>query len=143
VDALVACLADLAADVYVSTATAFTRIAEKQVAEHLGDVYPVIVGKLPVRRRLPSVFSSVLAAAFRSQDLNVVRGAIRAIESRWQDGAALYAPHAIALNFLESGRSPEILERQQPEMREAVEMLVRAFDGQELPGGGLEGATPA
>jgi HEAT repeat protein len=141
VDALIVCLDDQASAVCASAATAITRIAEKTVTEHLGRVLPVIVAKLPARhmRRLRPVVPSLLASAFRSRDLNVVREAIQAVESRWQDGAAIYAPHAVALKFLKSGRSPEIIERQQPEMREAVEMLVRAFNGGETPGGDWNG----
>ncbi|MEW5804052.1 MAG: hypothetical protein AB1847_18300 [bacterium] len=43
------------------------------------------------------------------------------------DAKALYAPYMIALEYLQSGRDPAVMERQQPEMREAIQLLVDAF----------------
>lgn len=39
-----------------------------------------------------------------------------------------FKPHKIALKYLQSNRDPAILERQHPEMREAVQLLVDSYD---------------
>ncbi|MGA1875423.1 MAG: hypothetical protein ACMUIA_07435 [bacterium] len=71
---------------------------------------------------------SLLQSAFRSIDLNIIREAIQAVLSRLSDAEALCAPHITALEYLESDRDPAVLERQQPEMREAAQLLVDVFD---------------
>ncbi len=76
------------------------------------------------------VAGSFLRYTFKFNDVNTINGAIGIIKVHLKDGESLCAPHMVALNYLDSDRDPAILERQHPEMREAVELLLGERDEQ-------------
>ncbi|HPO17156.1 MAG TPA: hypothetical protein PLI09_27220 [Candidatus Hydrogenedentes bacterium] len=67
-----------------------------------------------------------LFLAFKARKLSLIRD-ILGSTSKHTD-AEYFTPHLIALNFLESNRDPSIIERQHPEVREAVLLLVELYD---------------
>ncbi|MCI0487050.1 MAG: AAA family ATPase [Blastocatellia bacterium] len=71
---------------------------------------------------------TLLRSAFRAANLNIVRGVLGAVTSHLSSEEILWAPYMIAAEYLQSERDPAILNRQHPEMREAVQLLVDAFD---------------
>ena len=58
----------------------------------------------------------------------MLRETIAAVRANLADAEPICAPYVTALDYLESDRAPAVLERQQPEMREAVQLLVEALD---------------
>jgi len=66
---------------------------------------------------------SLLQSAFRS-GAAVAGEMLDLVESRLPDPGGLWDPYVAALEYLRSDRNPAVLERQQPEMREAIELLV-------------------
>ncbi|MBI2421504.1 MAG: hypothetical protein HYV27_01655 [Candidatus Hydrogenedentes bacterium] len=72
---------------------------------------------------------SILRAAFVRRDLAYVREYLTHTGQHPMEGASLMAPCILALNYLDSGRDDSILTRLHPELREAVMLLVDAYDG--------------
>ena len=70
----------------------------------------------------------LLRSAFRSGNPALIRDAVEIAVNALGDGEAIFAPHLTALAYIESDRDPAILERQQPEMREAAMLLAGLFD---------------
>ncbi len=77
---------------------------------------------------MDSVARALLRSPFKSRNLAMVRDVVGLVRTRLPNGDDVCRPHLIALEYLESGRDPAIVERQHPEMRDAVELLVGAFD---------------
>lgn len=77
-----------------------------------------------------------------SSPLESVREAIRAVTPRLGDSDELLAPYSIALDYLESGKDVAVLERQQPEMREAAELILDLYESRredaDSPGGPVD-----
>ena len=73
------------------------------------------------------VLQILLRALFRAIDLDSIRDSLFQVEevSSHRD---LWRPYEIAYEYLSSDRDPAILEQQQPEMREAVLLLVGLFE---------------
>jgi HEAT repeat protein/VanZ family protein len=138
---LIECLRDTADNVRGSAAVAIWRIAPELPASALGEAVAELTA-LRLRDPLPAArdaLALVLRSVFRPDNLDSARTVVACVERELPDGKALCAPHRVALNYLDAGRDPAILDRQHPEMREAVEMLVSALDctgvaSAELPG---------
>ncbi len=80
----------------------------------------------------PGIMSAVLRkflkVAFRSSDLKRIEEVIESIRAHSKLNNNFFYPYTIALEYLESDRDPGVIERQQPEMRDAVELLVAIYD---------------
>ncbi len=72
----------------------------------------------------------LLRSAFESGAPERIARAIESTAGAANDNCndALLAPYITALHYLQADRDPAILERQQPEMREAVQLLIDAYD---------------
>ena len=96
------------------------RVARGPVA--LADLFEEVRILRPSVRSV--ILEGLLRAAFATGDPPVIRNAVQLVEEGFEDGPLIVRPFAAALEFLDSGRDLAVLERQQPEMREAVELLV-------------------
>ena len=130
VEPLIKALSDKAQDARNSASMALTRIAvEKQISnldkviekifEHLKEVKQEIVY---------SVTRNLLKAAFGSADLKAISNALESARRYLNLDKFFYIPYEIAFEYLRSEREPAIMERQHPEMRDAVQLLVNLFD---------------
>lgn len=70
----------------------------------------------------------MLRTAFRSGNLKTVRDSIEFIKSKLDNSNEFCTPYLVALEYLDSNRNLAVIERQHLEMREAVQLLVNAFD---------------
>jgi hypothetical protein len=106
------------------------RIASEKPIPDLARVIGALIEEMAdeLRERAVSVVRMLLRSAFRSANLEMIRDAIDVVASRLSDSEALCAPYVAALEYLQSGRDPAVMERQHPEMREAVQLLVDVFD---------------
>jgi HEAT repeat protein len=130
VEPLIKCLRDVDYGVRASAVTALGRIASEIPIPHLAEVIGALVDEVADRlldRDAPLV-RMLLRSAFRSANLEMVRDSIQIVMSRLSNAEALCAPYVVALEYLQSNRDPAIMERQHPEMREAMQLLVDAFD---------------
>jgi DNA-binding MarR family transcriptional regulator len=66
----------------------------------------------------------LLRSAFRSNDLATIRNNFELVTSELGDSGGMWVPYDAALRYLESNRDPAVLDQQNPEMREAIELLV-------------------
>jgi DNA-binding MarR family transcriptional regulator len=71
----------------------------------------------------------LLDSAFRSGDLEMIDASIENAKKGFENGEEIFKPYIIALAYIKSNEDPAIMERQQPEMREAVQLLVTSFKG--------------
>jgi DNA polymerase III delta prime subunit len=72
----------------------------------------------------------LLGSAFRSGDVEMIEVSIEHVEKGFENGEEIFKPYIIALEYIKSNHDPAIIERQQPEMREAVQLLVDSFNTQ-------------
>ena len=75
-----------------------------------------------------SVLQQTLIRTFIVGNLVIIRRLAETITDKLNTREPIFAPIMIALDYLESGRDSYILERQHPEMREAIQKLVDAYD---------------
>ncbi len=103
----------------------------------VGDLFTEFTG-LAQDRRI-ALAGGLLRSGFFSGNRELLREMIEAAHARLADADLICAPYVAALDYLESDRAPAVLERQQPEMREAVQLLVegldRRHDGDQLESG--------
>ena len=78
------------------------------------------------------IIRNFLRSAFSAQNQKRVREIITSAKAHLDLPGQFYSPYDIALEYLESEEAPVILERQHPEMREAVLMLVDLFKQVEM-----------
>ena len=116
-------------DERLSAVTAIGRIAANRVVPQLSNVLETLLDEWPVDRPgRAEVAQQLLRSAWRSANPPFIRQAVDVVRSHLPDGADVCAPHEAALEYLDSDRDAAILERQYPEMREAVELLIDSFD---------------
>ena len=127
---LIECLRDEDKVVRKSVKTALSRIASEKPISNLTSVIGDVIEEFneEPRERLESVLRMLLQSAFRSGNLEIVHDSINVVMSRWSNAEVFCAPYSVALEYLESNRNPAVIERQQLEMREAVQLLVDVFD---------------
>ncbi len=77
---------------------------------------------------LRTVFRNFLKVAFRSYDLKRIRQIIENVKAHSKFNNSFFYPYIIAVEYLDSDRDPGVIERQQPEMRDAVELLAAIYD---------------
>jgi len=129
VDALITALQDEANNVRKSATLAIGRIASETP---IASLRKVIVKIAELMGEESIIFSQVVRAyfksAFSSAKLAKVREAIESAKINLKYNDVFFIPYNTALKYLESGRDPAIIERQHPEMRDAVQLLVKVYD---------------
>lgn len=138
VSALIDALDDSASNVRSSAAIALGRLSDSLTGGDLQRVTHFFLHdpSNPISLFRPSTLQLLLNTVFRKADLGLIKRVISEVASIRND-REIWAVHEIALDYLSSDRDPGILERQQPEMREAVLLLVGLFD--EGSAGGSDG----
>ena len=71
---------------------------------------------------------TLLRSSFWTGNLKVIHKVINEVRHLISNADALCAPYMAAYEYLNSKRDPAVLERQQPEMLEAIQLLVDNFD---------------
>ena len=77
------------------------------------------------------VASSLLRAAFHAANIELASELVERLTPLLPDPDEFLLPYRIAIDYLRSGRERSILARQHPEMREAVQLLIDAFDAKD------------
>ncbi len=113
--------------VRVKAVAALGKIASEKA---IPDISLVIDFLLEEIDELPPVdmLRTFLQSVFRSADLGMIGNAIDIVWSRLPSVESWCQPYTVAFDYLQSDRRPAVLERQHPEMREAVQLLVDLFD---------------
>ena len=132
VDPLIQCLNDSANNVRKSASVALGRIGLDKPIPELASVIKNIINAIDSmpQEKATSLICQLLQAAFRSADLDTVHESINVVMGRVENAESFCTPFVVALEYLQSDRDPAIIERQHPEMREAVQLLVGAFEGE-------------
>ena len=78
--------------------------------------------------RIVQAIRKLLFSAFRSNDIEMINASIESAKKGFENGEETFSPYIIALEYIKSNFDPAIIERQQPEMREAVQLLVDSFN---------------
>ena len=74
----------------------------------------------------------LLKAVFYSGNIKIIQKALKAAEKKIEQkkiSLIFFTPYKVALDYLKSNKNALILKRQHPEMRDAVILLVKIFDG--------------
>jgi len=120
VDPLISALKDEANDVRGSAIKALGRIASEMPVDDLREIMPKQFSR--------SVVRAFIKAAFGSSNIAKIRVAIESAKVNLKYDDTFFAPYNIALEYLESDRDPAVIERQHPEMRDAVQLLTALYD---------------
>jgi len=134
VKTLILMLQDRSSGVERSVIAALSRIYFNNPAFPIEDMIDQVsenIERIP-RNIINRIIRNFLRSAFSAQNLKVVREIITSAKAHLDLPDQFYAPYDIALEYLESEEAPVILERQHPEMREAVLMLVDLFKQVEM-----------
>ena len=70
------------------------------------------------------ILRNLLDSAFRTGDLDMIEKSIEHAKRGVGNGEDVFKPYIVALQYLKADQDPAIIERQQPEMREAIQLLV-------------------
>lgn len=109
--------------------TALSDFAERQSVPQLPEIAQLVLDfGLDDDAGRVRISHNLLRSAFRSRDAMLIRQSLEVTTCRFSNGDRIFAPHFLALEFVDSDRDPAILERQQPEMREAAMLLVNLYD---------------
>jgi len=128
--------------VRIVNAITLERLASKPMAIPRPDrVLEILLGLRLDEGKKRSLAFRVLRSAFLSGDLGVIEPAVLVAVTRLEDGADVCAPHLLAIRYLKSDRDPSVMERQHPEYRDAILLLVGEFDS--AASGSLSTATPS
>lgn len=113
-----------------SATLALLNISSEHCNNNLSVIFTPLLNVISHKSRLAalSIARTLMRAAFRTGDLEVIQQSIQLIVSLFSNEEALWLPYAAALEYLKKDRDPEVLERQQLEMREAVQLIVDVFD---------------
>ncbi len=74
------------------------------------------------------IVHSVLRSAFEFGDLDKVSRMLDFLFARLEDARRYCKPHLLAMEYLRNNRDAAILERQHPEMRDAIGLLIDVYD---------------
>ena len=127
---LIGCLQDPDGITRGSAATALGRIDLSHGIPELGRIFWLIIdspGPLP-ETVLNARIESLLRSCLRAGNLQVVQELLTEISERLPDSSAFCLPYVVAADYLRSNGDPAVLERQQPEMREAAQLVIDAFE---------------
>jgi len=130
VEPLIEALKDKVEHVRFRVVAALGRISSEKQIPNLLDVINVLGDLIDEEliKKDEASLRQVLHSAFRMGDLKIVQKSIEIVKSKLDNSDEFCAPYLIALEYLESNRNPAVIERQHLEMREAVLLLVDAFD---------------
>ncbi len=109
---------------------ALIRIAKKIPVAPLGELVENVLKslkQLPKRKRSSSV-RELMEILFRSGNPTAIRNNLQYARAEFKFGNLFYLPYETAIQYIESGYAPAIMERQHPEMRDAVQLLVNEFE---------------
>ncbi|MCP4654785.1 MAG: HEAT repeat domain-containing protein [bacterium] len=125
VEPLIRALEDPAPAVSSNAAASLGRLIDQLTGPQLEHVSRILIESAiePDEGRFSRILPSFLRASFRTGDADAIRKAIEMVSEKLATPVIL-TPYKIAAEYLSSGRDPAILERQHPEMREAVLLLV-------------------
>ena len=126
VEPLTRLLQDLDVGVRRTAGIALTHLASEHPDPNL---IQVIAGAFRTLVPAPSslrvfIARTLLRCAFRSKHLQTIRNNIELVSSELGNSGGMWAPYEAALRYLESNCDPAVLAQQNPEMREAIELLV-------------------
>ena len=127
---LIGSLQDPAPNVRGSAAAALGRISLTHTIPELGRVFWLLIeslGQVP-EDVLNVLIESLLRSCLRSRNLKLLEEILTEISRRLPDSSVFCLPYKIAAEYLKSGRNPAVLERQHPEMREAAQLVIEAFE---------------
>lgn len=131
VQPLIRALEDTRGYVRVSSAAALGRMAQNLTYRELDRMVQILFEfgdrSGAVERYTLQLLPMLLKAALRSDDLDVILRKIRTISDALVS-RGMATPYDVAGEYLSSNRDPAVLERQQPEIREAVMLLVDFAD---------------
>ena len=130
VEPLIPCLQDSEGNVRSSTIFALGKICSEQSLPELGIVFAEVLNQMKEQPREQAVpiAQVLLRAAFRTAHLEMIQHSLNCVRDHFVDAELICRPYQVALEYLRSDRDPAIMERQHPEMREAVQILVETFD---------------
>ena len=130
VEPLIQCLKDKASNVRRSAATALGRLASEYSIPKLDQVVHDLIQYFAgeSKKYVKTVLRMLLRATFRSGNIDMVSNVLQIIDRSQYCDEDFLKPYFVAQSYLEGDRDPSILERQHLEMREAVGLLIAAFD---------------
>ncbi len=127
---LIACLKDEDKDVRISASIALGKIASQNPIPNI-DRLQRSLSEIKNNNNLPSIIKAsreLLDSAFRSGQEAIIEAAVNQVLEDYKNGADIFEPYVLALAYIKSGRDPGFIERQHPEMRDAIRLLVQSFD---------------
>jgi HEAT repeat protein len=130
VNDIIGCLKDEANDVRISSIIALGKITLKKPIQHLDQVIQALI-EIKNDKGLYSLLKALrnlLDSGFCSGDLEMIEASVEHARKGFKNGEEIFKPYIIAVEYIKSHRDPAIIERQHPEMREAVQLLVDSFD---------------
>ncbi|UCH94949.1 MAG: HEAT repeat domain-containing protein [Candidatus Aminicenantes bacterium] len=130
VGALIDSLKDEAKNVRISSIIALGNITLKKPIQHLDKVIQLLIEIKTDKSFYVSkqVFRNLLDSGFCSSDIEMIEALVEHARKGFKNGEEIFKPYIIAVEYIKSHRDPAIIERQHPEMREAVQLLVDSFD---------------
>jgi HEAT repeat protein len=130
VNALIGSLKDEAKNVRISSIIALGKITSKKPIQHLDQLIHALLEIKTDKSFYVSkqLFRNLLDSGFCSGDIEMIEAAVEQAKKGFKNGEEIFKPYIIAVEYIKSHRDPAIIERQHPEMREAVQLLVDSFD---------------
>ncbi|MCK4766171.1 MAG: HEAT repeat domain-containing protein [Candidatus Aminicenantes bacterium] len=130
VPALIECLIDKAKDVRISSIIALGKIASTRPVQNIDKVIRVLIEikSNEIRNLIVKAIRELLDSAFRWGDVDTISASVEHAKKGFKKGPEIFKPYIVALDYITSNRDPAVLERQQPEMREAAQLLIHTFD---------------
>lgn len=124
------CLKDKANNVRISSIIALGKITLKKPIKHLDQVIQSLIEIKTdeILNGLLKALRNLLDSGFCSGDIEMIEASVEQAKKGFKNGEEIFLPYIIAVEYIKSQRDPAIIERQHPEMREAVQILVDSFD---------------
>ncbi len=95
---------------------------------NLPKVLDVLAEKIVHQSSIELPMFILLQVVFASSNLDLVTKTIVAIQKKLNNPEFFLRPYLLTVEYLKSNKDPTIIERQQPEIREAMELLVKTFE---------------
>lgn len=129
IEPLIKALQDEARNVRGSAILALERFTTEMRIFHLDKVIDKIMENLTSGpgKINPSVVRYLIKAAYQSADLEIISSAIESAKKYLELDDFFYLPYEIAFDYIKSNYDPAVIDRQHPEMRDAVQLLVGIF----------------
>jgi predicted transcriptional regulator len=113
-----------------SAGIALLRIAAEAPVSNLEQVIDQIFRHLKESepQAVTYILRFFLRRTFHFADMKIIHSALDSAKTYFNPGESFYSPYEIALAYIESNKNTTILERQHPEMRDAIQLLVNLFE---------------